>query len=90
METVSPELPLTAFVRVRNAGIGLLAVTARSEDPRVTVTPTEAAVPAGPPVRFRLTIPIAGLPGGEHEAAVRVTSNGGEAGLRFGFGCRWR
>jgi hypothetical protein len=82
---VSPDLPLSAFVRVRNAGIGLLTVRAESETPRVVVSPTEVDVPAGPPVRLNLTIPIDGLPGGEHEAAVRLTSNGGtgRAAVRF-------
>ena len=82
---VSPELPLSAFVQVRNAGIGLMCVTAESENPRNTVTPTAAEVPVGPPVRFGLTIPVDGLPGGEYEAAVRLTSNGGagRAAVRF-------
>ena len=42
-------------------------------------------MPAGPPVRFNLSIPMDGLPGGEHEAAVRLTSNGGDgrAAIRF-------
>jgi hypothetical protein len=82
---VTPDLPLSAFVRVRNAGVGLLTVRAESEDTRVTVSPDEADVPAGPPVRFNLTIPVDGLPGGEHEAAVRLTSNGGSgrAVVRF-------
>jgi hypothetical protein len=82
---ISPELPLSAFVQVRNAGIGLLTVRAESENPRVVVAPAEHNVPMGPPVRFNLTIPVAGLPGGEHEAAVRLTSNGGtgRAVVRF-------
>ena len=82
---VSPDLPLSAFVQVRNSGIGLLTVRAESETPRVTVSPAEVDVPAGPPVRFNLTIPVDGLPGGEHEAAVRLTSNGGSgrAAIRF-------
>lgn len=82
---ISPNLPLSAFVQVRNAGIGLLSVKAESEAPRVTVTPTEVDVPSGPPVRFNLSIPVDGLPGGEHEAAIRLTSNGGSgrAAIRF-------
>ena len=82
---VSPDLPLSAFVRVRNAGIGLLTVRAESESPRVVVSPTEIDVPAGPPVKLNLTIRVAGLSGGEHEAAVRLTSNGGSgrAAIRF-------
>jgi hypothetical protein len=82
---VSRQLPLLAFVQVRNGGVGLLTVRAESENPSVTVTPTMAPVPTGPPVRFNLMIPVVGLPGGEHEAAVRFTSNGGSdrAVLRF-------
>jgi hypothetical protein len=82
---ISPELPLSAFVQVRNAGIGLLSVKAETESSRVTVAPTEADVPTGPPVRFHLTIPVDGLPGGEHEVAIRLTSNGGSgrATIRF-------
>jgi hypothetical protein len=74
---VSPDLPLSAFIQVRNRGVGLLSVRARSENPRVTIAPEEASVPMGPPVRFNLRIPVAGLPGGEHEVAVGFTSNGG-------------
>ncbi len=83
---VTPQLPISAFVQVRNAGIGLLTVRAESEDPDVTVTPRSTDVPTGPPVRFNLTIPIAGLPGGRYESAVRFASNGGEgrAVLRYG------
>ena len=82
---ISPELPLSAFVQVRNDGIGLLTVRAESENPQVRVSPAAANVPMGPPVRFTLTIPVAGLPGGDHEAAVRLTSNGGtgRAAVRF-------
>ena len=82
---IAPEMPITAFVQVRNAGIGLLFVKAESESPRVIVTPAEADVPTGPPVRFGLVIPVEGLPGGEHEAAVQFTSNGGSgrAAIRF-------
>jgi hypothetical protein len=74
---VSPDLPLSAFVQVRNSGIGMLAVKAENESPRVTVSPAELAVPPGPPVRFNLQIPVSGQSGGEHEVAVRLTSNGG-------------
>ena len=83
--TVSPDLLLSAFVQVRNSGIGLLTVRAESETPHVIVSPSEADVPAGPPVRFNLMIPVVGLPGGEHEAVVRLTSNGGtgRAAIRF-------
>jgi hypothetical protein len=75
---VSPDLPLYAFVQVRNAGVGLLQVSAECEDTRVILSPTSAEVPAGPPVRFNLMIPVSGLPGGAHEAAVRFTSTGGD------------
>lgn len=74
---VSPEKPLSASIQVRNAGIGLLRVAAESENPRNTVLPVEIDVPSGPPVKFNLTIPVDGLPGGEYEAAVRLSSNGG-------------
>jgi hypothetical protein len=83
--TITPDVALCAFVQVRNAGIGLLTVRAQSESPRVTVTPAEAGVTEGPPVRFNLHVPVAGLPGGEHEVGVRFTGNGGEGRsvLRF-------
>ena len=82
---VSPGLPLSAFVQVRNAGIGLLTVRAESESPWVVVSPALVDVPAGPPMRLNLAIRVAGLGGGEHEAAVRLTSNGGtgRAAVRF-------
>jgi hypothetical protein len=82
---VSPDLPLFAFVQVRNGGIGPLTVRARTEDPRVTVAPEAAEVHPGPPVRFNLTIPLVGLPGGGHEVGVRFVSNGGSdrAVVRF-------
>jgi|GEM_PF-6123317 len=82
---IMPEVPLSAFVQVRNAGIGLLHVQAESENPRVSVTPAQADVSAGPPVRFNLTVPVGGLTGGEHEFGVRFTSNGGDgrAAIRF-------
>ncbi|QJW99489.1 COG1470 family protein [Frigoriglobus tundricola] len=85
MGAVSPGLPLSAFVQVRNAGIGLLTVRAESESPWVVVSPPLVDVPAGPPVRLNLSIRVAGLGGGEHEAAVRLTSNGGSgrAAVRF-------
>jgi hypothetical protein len=83
--TITPDLALSAFVQVRNAGIGLLTVKARSEWPRARVSPAEAAVPSGPPVRFNLAVPLDGLPGGEHELGVRFSGNGGEgrAAVRF-------
>jgi len=82
---VTPGLPLSAFVQVRNAGIGLLTVRAESESPWAVVSPAVVDVPAGPPVRLNLAIRVAGLGGGEHEAAVRLTSNGGSgrAAVRF-------
>jgi hypothetical protein len=82
---VSPELPLSAFLQVRNGGVGLLTVRAECENPQVIVAPAEAPVPTGPPVRFNLTIPVAGLPGGEHEVAVRFTSNAGSDRAVFRF-----
>jgi hypothetical protein len=82
---LSANQPLSAVVQVRNAGIGLLRVAAESENARNTVSPTETDVPPGPPVRFNLTVPVSGLPGGAHEAAVRFASNGGtgRAVVRF-------
>lgn len=82
---IMPEVPLSAFVQVRNAGIGLLHVQAESENPRVSVTPSHVDVSAGPPVRFNLMVPVEGLAGGEHEFGVRFTSNGGDgrAAIRF-------
>ncbi len=82
---VTPDLPLSVFVQVRNAGIGLLSVRAASEQPRVEVSPDETDVPTGPPVRFNLAIPVGGLAGGDHEIGVRFTSNGGDgrAAVRF-------
>ncbi|MBN9122006.1 MAG: hypothetical protein J0I06_23165 [Planctomycetes bacterium] len=81
----SPDQPLSAAVQVRNSGIGLLKVRAESENPRNTLSPAEADVPPGPPVRFNLTIPVSGLTGGAYEAGVRLTSNGGagRAAVRF-------
>jgi hypothetical protein len=83
--TVMPDVPLSAFVQVRNAGVGLLTVKAVSEWSDVVVAPAEAEVRNGPPVRFSLAVPLDGLPGGDHELGVRFTSNGGEgrAALRF-------
>lgn len=74
---LSANQPLSAVVQVRNSGIGLLHVTGESENPCNTVSPTEIDVPPGPPVRFNVTVPVGGLPGGAYEAAVRFTSNGG-------------
>ncbi len=81
----SPERAVSAVVQVRNSGIGLLRVRAESEDPRNTVHPAEVDVPPGLPVRIGVTIPVGGLPAGEHEAAVSLTSNGGadRAVVRF-------
>lgn len=77
--------PVSAFVQVRNAGVGMLRVRAESESPRNAVAPAELDVPPGPPVRINVTIPVAGLPGGDYEAGVRLTSNGGagRAAVRF-------
>ena len=62
-----------------------MRVRAESESSRVTVSPRELDVPSGPPAKFKLTIPVAGLAGGEYETAVRFTSNGGDgrAAVRF-------
>lgn len=82
---ITPDLPLNAFVQVRNAGVGLLTVAATAENPRVDVSPDGADVPTGPPVRFNVLIPVNGLAGGDHEVGVRFTSNGGDgrASVRF-------
>jgi hypothetical protein len=82
---ITPELPLSAFVQVRNAGVGLMTVRAECDTPGAFVAPEETEVANGPPVRFNVVVPVNGLAGGAHEVGVSFTGTGGEgrAVLRF-------
>jgi hypothetical protein len=82
--TVAPHGSVAASLAVRNTGVGLLHLRAEPEDPRVTVTPADAALAPGPPLALKVLVAVAGLEGGEHAFGVRFAGGGsGRAEVRF-------